>query len=157
MKKLIIVGAFFQVQPGEPHHYSGICGTLWGSHHYKAGEVKSVFFSGFLIADYNFGVFNGEITDEYGKATIQGTRKAEEEIIHFDKVYSGVEGASPVHYKLTKENFLSNGELYYGHYTIEGAVRENNGWATCTIISVDENLFSPDKFKEEIDAEKAKW
>jgi len=152
MKKLIIAGAFFQIQPGEPRTYSGICGNLWGSHHYKAGELKSVFFSGFLITDENFGVFEGQITDEYGKATITGTRKVgDEEIIHFDKLYD-LEGAGTVHYKLIKD-----GNIYCGHYTIEGGVRENNGWANCVIIPTDENLFSPDRFKEEIDAEKARW
>lgn len=154
MKKFAILGVFFQIQPGEPRTYSGICGNLWGSHHYKAGEVKMCVFSGFFTTktDDDFDMFEGEITDEYGKASIIGTRVIGNiENLYFEKRYIGIK-ANPVNYELTKD-----GGIYQGHFSIEGAPRENNGWAKCTIVPIGEDFFSPDKFMEEIDAEKAKW
>jgi hypothetical protein len=176
MKKFAIVGAFFQIQRGRKRQY-GICGnTIYASLikcSYDAGKLLGVPFVGMLSTDDNFGVFTGELNDQYGKASVVGVRKILEEenkeAINFDKTYN-TQPENPVHYQLIKD-----GEFYYGHFTIEGAHDFCNGWVTCKLfeinnefisindfikmikVNVEQKPFLSSYFKEEIDTKIAEW
>lgn len=156
MKNYFMYGVFYQIQIGNPRPSYGICAALWYQQHYLAGNVKGSYFSGIIMANNDLSVFEGEINDEYGKASIKGGVAENGKTLSFEKKYNAHH--DPVTYKFTKD-----GPIYAGHFTIKGAPWENNSWAICLLSETqleppaDEILFSPDRFKEEIEAAKAKW
>jgi len=149
MKIYVIVGSFFQLRGFEPELKA--CSGTWGT---KCGPNQELFskFLGLISLNEDGSSTSSEVIDVYGKASITNfLHKVEAgvETITFKKSYVGLMGV--INYE-----FKKRGDIFVGYFQSEANAAEDNGWAKCMLIPVDESLFYPDEFIEEMKIQVAK-